>query len=378
MGAEASRKISASSARSHTRKPIHNSFFTSVMFKTILLVFFGGVLAYAYQAMTPPPPKICGSSGGPPVTAPRIKLKDGRYLAYKEFGVPKESAKHKIVYLHGFDSCRHDLSFESTLSAETIQSLGVYIVTFDRPGYGESDPHPKRTVKTMAQDVEQLADQLELGSKFYVSGFSMGGEAVWTCLKYIPHRLAGAALIAPVVNYWWKSFPANMSTEAYNLQFVQDQWSLRVAHYLPWLTYWWNTQKFFPSNSVIARSRAILSREDNELLPRIISRKAENDAQVRQQGEYESLHRDMMVAFGNWEFDPMDLENVFPNGDGSVHLFTGDEDTLVPIKLQRFIVEHLPWLCYHELQGSGHFFPFADGMGDRIIKALVSGRCDAS
>ena len=71
---------------------------------------------------------------------------------------------------------------------DVIESLGVYIVSFDRPGYGESDPNPKRTVKSLAFDIQELADQLGLGSKFYVMGFSMGGQAVWTCLRYIPHR----------------------------------------------------------------------------------------------------------------------------------------------------------------------------------------------
>ena len=71
---------------------------------------------------------------------------------------------------------------------DVIESLGIYIVSIDRPGYGESDPHPKRTPKTLALDIEELADQLELGSKFYVIGFSMGGQAVWGLLKYIPHR----------------------------------------------------------------------------------------------------------------------------------------------------------------------------------------------
>lgn len=71
---------------------------------------------------------------------------------------------------------------------DVIESLGIYIVSFDRPGYGESDPHPQRTPKSLALDVEELADQLKLGSKFYVVGFSMGGQVVWGCLKYIPHR----------------------------------------------------------------------------------------------------------------------------------------------------------------------------------------------
>ncbi|KAG9160456.1 hypothetical protein Leryth_008849 [Lithospermum erythrorhizon] len=344
------------------------------VFKKILLVFFVGFVAYAYQASRPPPPKLCGSSEGPPVTASRIKLKDGRHLAYKEAGVPKDIAKHKIVYIHGFDSCRHDLSIYPTLSAETIESLGVYIVAFDRPGYGQSDPNPQRTLKSMAQDVEQLADQLGLGSKFYVVGFSMGGEAVWTCLKYIPHRLAGATLIAPVVNYWWPGFPADLSKEAYYMQFPQDQWTLRVAHYLPWLTYWWNTQRFFPSSSVIARSDDILNNEDKDVIPRFNSSETE-DAEIRQQGEYESIHRDLMIGFGKWEFDPMDLETPFPKGEGSVHLWMGDEDLYVPVTLQRYIAKRLNWICYHELPGSGHMFPYADGMGDAIVKALISGKC---
>lgn len=71
-----------------------------------------------------------------------------------------------------------------------MEELGVYVVSFDRPGYGESDPNPKRTVKSMASDIEELADQLGLGPKFYVVGFSMGGQAIWSSLKYIPQRFS--------------------------------------------------------------------------------------------------------------------------------------------------------------------------------------------
>ena len=75
----------------------------------ILLLLSVGILAWAYQVIQPPLPKTCGSPDGPPVTASRIKLRDGRYLAYKEHGVPREAAKYKIVHVHGFDSCRLDV-----------------------------------------------------------------------------------------------------------------------------------------------------------------------------------------------------------------------------------------------------------------------------
>lgn len=86
------------------------------MLKRIALVLVIVVLSWAYHAIRPPPPKICGSPGGPPITAPRIKLRDGRHLAYKEYGVPKEEAKYKIIYAHGFASSRHEALIEKTLS----------------------------------------------------------------------------------------------------------------------------------------------------------------------------------------------------------------------------------------------------------------------
>nr|DAD28816.1 TPA_asm: hypothetical protein HUJ06_030284 [Nelumbo nucifera] len=341
----------------------------SGMSKKVSVLLLIGILSWMYQAIQPPPPKICGSPNGPPVTAPRIRLRDGRHLAYKENGVPKDKAKYKVIFVHGFDSCRYDAI---PLPQRVAEELGIYLLSFDRAGYGESDPNPKRTVKDTALDIEELADQLGIGSKFYVIGFSMGGQAIWSCLKYIPHRLAGATLIAPVVNYWWRGLPTNLTLEAYNLQLPRDRWAVGVSHYAPWLTYWWNTQKWFPASSVIAHSPDILCSQDKEVFQKFEARES-YVAQIRQQGDFESLHRDLIVGFGSWEFDPMDLENLFSNGEGSVHLWHGDEDGLVPVSLQRYIAAKLPWIHYHELKGSGHMFPYIDGMPETIVKALLLG-----
>lgn len=174
-----------------------------------LLVVF---VAWAYKAIRPPPPRNCGSPGGPAVTGPRIKLRDGRQLAYSDYGVPKQRAKYNIILIHGFGASRLDDAFRHSVfnllhrktpfelykllfilsflvfCQELVQELGLHIVSFDRPGYGESDPDPRRSVKSVALDVEELGDQLDFGPKFYVIGCSMGGQLVWGCLKYIPHR----------------------------------------------------------------------------------------------------------------------------------------------------------------------------------------------
>ncbi|KAL1317554.1 hypothetical protein AAHE18_15G141900 [Arachis hypogaea] len=72
-------------------------------------------------------------------------------------------------------------------SQELIDELGIYLLQYDRAGYGESDPNPKRSLKSEALDIQELADQLELGPQFYVIGVSMGSYATWSCLQYLPH-----------------------------------------------------------------------------------------------------------------------------------------------------------------------------------------------
>ena len=71
---------------------------------------------------------------------------------------------------------------------ELIEDLGIYFLSYDRAGYGESDPYPSRSIKSEAYDIQELADKLQIGPRFYVIGISLGACAVYGCLKYIPHR----------------------------------------------------------------------------------------------------------------------------------------------------------------------------------------------
>ncbi|KAK9912025.1 hypothetical protein M0R45_035899 [Rubus argutus] len=104
-----------------------------------------------------------------------------------------------------------------------------------------------------------------------------------------------------------------------------------------------------------------------------VSGRENNKPQGKQQGEFESVHRDLMIGFGNWEFDPIEIKNPFPNNEGSVHLWQGDDDRLVSVELQRYIVGKLPWIHYHELPGAGHFFQYKDGMSEAMLKAMLAG-----
>ena len=76
------------------------------MFVKLAVAVVGGLLGCIYVVSKRPPSKVCGSPGGPPITSPRVRLADGRHLAYKEVGVPKETAKFKVINIHGFASSK--------------------------------------------------------------------------------------------------------------------------------------------------------------------------------------------------------------------------------------------------------------------------------
>jgi pimeloyl-ACP methyl ester carboxylesterase len=80
---------------------------------------------------------------------------------------------------------------------ELLERYGVRLVSYDRPGYGQSDPHPQRSLNTSAQDMVHIADALGLGDKFWVLGYSGGGPHAWAALYYIPQRLAGKFILLP-------------------------------------------------------------------------------------------------------------------------------------------------------------------------------------
>ncbi|KAK7282243.1 hypothetical protein RIF29_10873 [Crotalaria pallida] len=94
---------------------------------------------------------------------------------------------------------------------------------------------------------------------------------------------------------------------------------------------------------------------------------------VRQQSVSESICRDANVGFGTWDFDPLDLDNPFPNNEGQVHLWQGDDYQLVPAMLQRYIAQKLSWIQYHEVPGAGHLFPYIQEVSADIMKTQLLG-----
>ncbi|XP_047328118.1 probable lysophospholipase BODYGUARD 2 [Impatiens glandulifera] len=299
-----------------------------------------------------------------------IRLSDGRYLAYQERGVPKNEARYKVIIVHGFGSSKN-MSF--LLSQEMINELGIYMLLYDRAGYGESNPNPKRSTKTEASDIQELSEQLQLGPKFYLIGISFGVYPLWSCLRRIPKSLAGVAMVAPMINYNWPSLPNELVKD--DCRKGMTMWGFLAARYIPWLVHWWLTQKIFPSSNVLDRNRKFFCDKDLEVLKNTPTFKLLGRESLKQEGVFDSLRNDFMAAFGKWDFDPLELSDPFPRNEigSSLHIWHGRLDKVVPVELQRFVSGKLPWIRYHEVPDKGHLIIYDDAVCEAIIRSLLLG-----
>ncbi|CAF2105757.1 unnamed protein product, partial [Brassica napus] len=319
--------------------------------------------------------EIPGLMGDSSENSKRVKLSDGRFLAYRESGVPKEEAKYKIILVHGFGSSK-DMNFSASkkpdldfVSQELIQELGVYLLFYDRSGYGKSDSNAKRSLKSEVNDIVELADQLEIGPKFYLIGLSMGSYPTWGCLKHIPRRLSGVAFVAPVVNYLWPSLPNELIKEDYMGGLIE--WGLRISKFAPRLLHWLVIliQKVLPSTSSVLESKQVyFNSHDMEVLKRTTGFPMFTKEKLRERDVFDTLRDDFVACFGQWDFEPEDLSIT---QESNVHIWHGKEDKVVPFQLQRCVLQKQPLINYHEIPQGGHLIVHYDGTCDAVLRALL-------
>jgi pimeloyl-ACP methyl ester carboxylesterase len=104
----------------------------------------------------------------------------GHTLMVREAGDPEG---RPLVYFHGTPSCRLEPAFADALAVE----LGIRLVSFDRPGYGESPPVPF-SLASIARDTGRVADALGI-ERFATTGQSGGGPFSLACGAVLGDRV---------------------------------------------------------------------------------------------------------------------------------------------------------------------------------------------
>jgi pimeloyl-ACP methyl ester carboxylesterase len=267
-----------------------------------------------------------------------ISTPDGRTLTYvargPEDGVP-------VILSHGTPGSR----YARHPDPEIYERHGVHAVSYDRPGYGGSDPHEGRSVASAAADIEAIGDDLGF-ERFAVVGGSGGA----------PHALACGALLGDrVIRVGALVTPA--PSDAEDFDFFTDLAEINIkefgaalqgkeaidAHLQPYV----DGIRSDPDAVIdeIASElpdvdRAILEREDYRDIVRT------SFAEAVRQGVRGWSDDDLAFA-KPWGFE---LEDV----TAEVRLWQGELDVLAPRSHGQFVASRLPNARFELLEG-GHF-----------------------
>ncbi|MFI6010943.1 alpha/beta fold hydrolase [Streptomyces sp. NPDC051243] len=112
---------------------------------------------------------------------------DGRRLAVEISGDP---GGFPVFLLHGTPGSRLGPAPRPML----LYHQRVRLITYDRPGYGSSDPLPGRSVSHVAADVAAVAEALGI-ERFAVVGRSGGGPHALACAALLPDRVTRVAVL---------------------------------------------------------------------------------------------------------------------------------------------------------------------------------------
>lgn len=126
----------------------------------------------------------------PAPTATTVTLKDGRKLAYAEYGDPNGKP---VLEFHGWPGCR----LEARNYDEAGKKVGARVIGIDRPGFGQSTYKRKYKINDWPNDVIEFAEALGLG-KFGVVGISSGSPYSLVCGRFIPERLTACTVVSGV------------------------------------------------------------------------------------------------------------------------------------------------------------------------------------
>ncbi|PNT77601.1 hypothetical protein BRADI_1g65700v3 [Brachypodium distachyon] len=328
-----------------------------------------------------------------PPNAKRFQLPDGRHLAYEEKGVSAERARFSLIAPHSFLSSR--LAGIPGINTSLLEEFGARLVTYDLPGFGESDPHPGRNLNSSALDMLHLADALGVADKFWVVGYSGGGMHAWSALRYIPDRVA--AMFAPMANPYDSKMTKDEKRKTW------DRWSTKrklmhiLARRFPSLLRLFYLRSFLSGKQGQPESWLSLSlgKKDKALLEgAMFNAFWEKDvAESVRQGDAKPFVEEAVMQVSDWGFSLSDIQmqkkedqglfelikSLFSQAErewvgflGPIHIWQGMDDRVVPPSVTEYVRRMVPGATVHKLLDEGHFsyFCFCDECHRQIFSTL--------
>ena len=273
-------------------------------------------------------------------TTGTVTTRDGRTLAYLEVGDPDGPL---VLHNHGGPSSR----LEARLLADAAVKHGLRFVGVDRPGIGRSSPQKERSYAGWADDLVAIADALGR-REFGVTGWSEGGPWALAAAAYVdPERLRHVSSIA---GGSYGAFGDNWASD--RMSRIDALGGFLALHFEPGFRLMYAalgiTAEHF-RGAYAKQLRQAVNAYDAAILaaPGVEEAFCDASAECFAQGS-DGLVRDAELLYRRWAFDVGAIRRP-------VHMWQGDDDTLVPEFINRAVADRMPGAVWHEVKGAGHF-----------------------
>lgn len=218
-------------------------------------------------------------------------------------------------------------------------------MSYDRPGYGRSDPQPGRTVASAAVDVEDLADALGF-ARFAVIGVSGGGPHALACAALLPDRVTCAATLV-----------GGAPSDDPSFDFLSGMGDLNIREFSA------ARKGEQPLQGFLAPYLEAIRRDPDALIDELAEAVPDPDQAVMQRPEFRASMRESFVesvrqGTRGWIDD--DLAFVQPWGfqledvQTKVRLWQGELDVLVPRAHAEYMAGRLPHAEFELIPNAGH------------------------
>jgi pimeloyl-ACP methyl ester carboxylesterase len=122
-----------------------------------------------------------------------VQLSDGGVLAFQEYG---EVTGTPVLFCHGWPSSRT----MAQLADQPARSLGIRIISPDRPGISSSTLHLDRKLSDWPLVVEQLVNDLGI-DEFRILAISGGAPYAYAAAVAMPERVRAIAIVGGVIPF---------------------------------------------------------------------------------------------------------------------------------------------------------------------------------
>jgi len=247
-----------------------------------------------------------------------------------------------------------------------LYQLGVRLIAFDRPGYGNSDRLLGRTVADIADDVVAIADTLGI-SNFAVLGRSAGGPHALACAALMPERVTRAAVLVGLAppdaeGLEWQAGMAASNVTAFTI----------AANSLEVLA-----AKLEPEAAAIRANPAqLLAALDAEMADADRLIVGDVGIKILLMAAYAEALRasssgwvdDVLALASDWGFDPASVSVP-------VLLWHGDRDVFSPPSHLQWLADRIQFAEVIIQAGAAHFSALS--VVPNVLKWLVTGRLSA-